>query len=194
MPNTGSPRTFVMRVNASQSTITDISFQTFRPCRPWLWFLVREIRKFFIDLIQDVARCTWPWPSATNVNMLLRICTVFFSRDENQTIAGFLDMEMCLDMDFWEMPNIMSAVWDNSIVNTLRPRQNGCHFAVLNAFSWMKMVEFRLKSHWSSFVGVQLTIFQRWFWWWLGAVEATNHYLNQWLLVYRRIYVSLGLN
>ena len=32
-----------------------------------------------------------------------------------------------------------------------------------NAFSWMKMLEFRLKFHWSLFLRVQLTIFQHWF-------------------------------
>ena len=32
-----------------------------------------------------------------------------------------------------------------------------------NAFSWMKMLEFQLKFHWSLFLHVQLTIFQHWF-------------------------------
>ena len=32
-----------------------------------------------------------------------------------------------------------------------------------NAFSWMKMYEFWLKSHWSLFLNVQLTILQHWF-------------------------------
>ena len=32
-----------------------------------------------------------------------------------------------------------------------------------NAFSWMKMGEFRLNFHWSLFLRVQLTIFQHWF-------------------------------
>ena len=32
-----------------------------------------------------------------------------------------------------------------------------------NAFSWMKVLEFRLRFHWSLFLGVQLTIFQHWF-------------------------------
>ena len=41
---------------------------------------------------------------------------------------------------------------------------------------------------------VQLTIFHHWFRWWLGAVQATSHCLNQWWLVYWRIYASLGLN
>ena len=63
-----------------------------------------------------------------------------------------------------------------------------------NAFSWMKMSEFRLKFHWSLFIRIQLTIFQHWFRWWLGADQATSHYLNQWWLDYRCIYVSLGLN
>ena len=32
-----------------------------------------------------------------------------------------------------------------------------------NAFSWMKLLEFRLKFHWSLFLRAQLTIFQHWF-------------------------------
>ena len=63
-----------------------------------------------------------------------------------------------------------------------------------NAFSWMKILEFRLKFHWSLFLRVLLTIFQHWFRWWLGADKATSHYQNQWWLDQRRIYVSLGLN
>ena len=34
---------------------------------------------------------------------------------------------------------------------------------ISNIFSWMKMLEFRLKFHWSLFSRVQLTIFQHWF-------------------------------
>ena len=63
-----------------------------------------------------------------------------------------------------------------------------------SAFSWMKMFKFQLRYHWSLFLMVQLTIFQHWFRWWLGAVQATSHYLKQWWLFYRRIYASLGLN
>ena len=63
-----------------------------------------------------------------------------------------------------------------------------------NGFSWMNMYEFRLTFHWSLFLGVQLTIFQHWLRWWLGAGQATSHYLNQWWLVHWRIYVSLDLN
>ena len=63
-----------------------------------------------------------------------------------------------------------------------------------SVFSWMKMFEFWLKFRWSLFLRFQLIIFQHWFRYWLGVVQATSHYLNQWWLVYWRIYASLGLN
>ena len=66
--------------------------------------------------------------------------------------------------------------------------------AFSNAFSWMKMDEFRLRFHWSVFPRVSLTIFQHWFWQWLGADQATSHYLNQYWLDHWRIFASFGLN
>ena len=57
-----------------------------------------------------------------------------------------------------------------------------------NAFSWMKMYEFQLRFHWRLFLRVQLTVSQHWFKQWLGADQATSHCLNQWWLVYWRIY------
>ena len=57
------------------------------------------------------------------------------------------------------------------------------------------MHEFQLKFHWSLLLRVQLTIFQHWFRWWLGANQATSHYLNHWWLDwFYDIYASLGLN
>ena len=49
-----------------------------------------------------------------------------------------------------------------------------------NAFPSMKMFEFRLKFHRGLFQSVQLTVFQHWFRFWLGAGQATIHYLKQW--------------
>ena len=63
-----------------------------------------------------------------------------------------------------------------------------------NVFSWIKIYEFWLISHWSLFPMVQLTIFQHWFRQWLDAGQVTHHYLNRWWLVYSRIYASLCLN
>ena len=80
--------------------------------------------------------------------------------------------------------------------NALRPRQNGRHFPddiykyiFLNENIWIL-----IKISLISFPRVELTIFQHWFRYWLGADQATSHYLNQWWLVYRRIYASHGLN
>ena len=63
-----------------------------------------------------------------------------------------------------------------------------------NVFSWMKMYKFRLKFHCSLFQRVQLRISQHWFRKWLGASQATSHFLNQCWLVYWRIYASPCLN
>ena len=57
-----------------------------------------------------------------------------------------------------------------------------------SAFSWSKMFEFRMQFDWSLFLRVQLTISQHWFRQWLGAYQATSHYLNQSGLPYRRVY------
>ena len=40
----------------------------------------------------------------------------------------------------------------------------------------------------------QITIFQYWFRLWLGADQATSHYMNLCWLVYWRIFASLGVN
>ena len=50
-------------------------------------------------------------------------------------------------------------------INTLRPRQNGRHFAdeILKCISWIKMYELWLIFHWSLFRRVISTIFQHWF-------------------------------
>ena len=63
-----------------------------------------------------------------------------------------------------------------------------------NAYSWMKMLEFWLRFHWSLLLGFQLILSQHWFRKWLGVGQATSYYLNQWWLVNWRIYASLGLN
>ena len=80
--------------------------------------------------------------------------------------------------------------------NTLRPRQNGRHFTddIFNCIFLNEMVWISIKISLKLVPGVQLTVFQHWFRQWLGADQATSHYLNQSWLVYWRIYASLGLN
>ena len=48
------------------------------------------------------------------------------------------------------------------------------------SISWMKKHEFCLRFHWSLFLRVQLTIFHHWFRLWLGADQATSHFLERW--------------
>ena len=50
---------------------------------------------------------------------------------------------------------------------------------ISNAFSWMKMIEFWLDFHLILFPGVQFTISQHWFRYWLSAGQVTSHYLNK---------------
>ena len=91
--------------------------------------------------------------------------------------------------------DIVSLDKNNTLIHWDRDKMDAISQTTFsNAFSWMKMFEYRLKFHWNLFIRVQLTIFQHWFRQWLGTVQATSHYLNQWWLVYRRIYASLGLN
>ena len=51
------------------------------------------------------------------------------------------------------------------------------------AFSWMKIFEFRPKFYWSLSLRVQLTILQRWFRHWLGAVRPCDKPLSEQMMV-----------
>ena len=81
-------------------------------------------------------------------------------------------------------------------INTLRPRQNSRHFPddilkwiFLNKNIWISItISLKFVSEGS------IKISQHWFGKWLVADQATSHYLNQWCLIYWRIYASLGLN
>ena len=61
-----------------------------------------------------------------------------------------------------------------------------------NAFSWMKFSVFLFEFIWNIFPGIQLSICQHWFGWWLGTEQVTSHYLNQcWPSLLMSIWVSL---
>ena len=62
-----------------------------------------------------------------------------------------------------------------------------------NAFSWMKSFVFWFEFHWSLFLRVQLIISRHWFRKWLGAEQATSHYLKQcWTSTLTHICGTLG--
>ena len=85
---------------------------------------------------------------------------------------------------FGELRHLSIDVFDVWQFNTLRPIQNGRHFAgIFKCIFWMIMYEFRLEFHWRLFLNVQLLIAQHWFRQWFGD----HQYLNQlWLDDLRR--------
>ena len=85
-------------------------------------------------------------------------------------------------------------LWDEmSKLNILRLRQDGRHFPddifkciFLDKKEW-SLIKFSLK-----FISNgELTIFQHWFRWWLGAGQATSHCVNQWWWIYWRMYACV---
>ena len=94
-----------------------------------------------------------------NLNPLKRAKpTCILIEDGGRTMGSFTNKHKCKE-------NQLKHHFRNTTLNTLRPRQMDAisQTTFSNAFSWMKMFEFRLKFHWSLFPGVQLTIFQHWF-------------------------------
>ena len=82
--------------------------------------------------------------------------------------------------------------------NTLRPKENGRHFAdhICHAFIFVNencwiLIQISLKLVPRDPIN---TIQPHWFEYWLGAEQATSHYLSQWWIVYWRMHASLGLN
>ena len=61
------------------------------------------------------------------------------------------------------IPSKSLKIIESMHLNTLRPKQNGWHSLMIysNAFSWLKIYEFRLIFHRNVFPRVQLTISQR---------------------------------
>ena len=79
--------------------------------------------------------------------------------------------------------------------NTLRDRQYGRHFAgdILQCIFVNENIWISIDIHYSLF-RVELTLFQHWFRYWLGADQATSYYLNQWCWANWRMNASLGFN
>ena len=77
------------------------------------------------------------------------------------------------------------------LFNTSRPRKNGRIFQMTLSNTFSKFNEnISLKFVHKGPVNNIIALGQIM----LGAIQAASHYLNQWWLVYWRIYTSLGLN
>ena len=66
-------------------------------------------------------------------------------------------------------------------INSSLPERNGCHFAdtIFNCIFMNEKCCISIWIYWSLFLRAQLTVSQHWFRLWLGAEQATSHYLNQ---------------
>ena len=83
----------------------------------------------------------------------------------NKTVCIFLGIYCSPPVEIGVHPGASVHWMALPVLNSLRPRQMDAisQTPFSNAFSWMKMFEFRLKFHWNLFPRVQLTIFQHWF-------------------------------
>ena len=117
--------------------------------------------------------------------------------------------EYCSDASLWDIPrpetkeapivclwdsldptHLVTGLWGEyrrhqparrqKLINTLRLRHNGCHFAD-SIFKLIFLIEFVLFGvrFESLYLRVHLTQCQEWFRWWFGRKQATSHYLNQ---------------
>ena len=117
--------------------------------------LVQKILNIMQQIYPTEIGAAWDTTTLANRKQLLKKFDNRFERLRRQ----------CEDMDS------MLESWPAyckvgiKLLNSLRPRQMDAisQTTFSDAFSWMKMFEYRLKCHWSLFLRVQLTIFQRWF-------------------------------
>ena len=119
---------------------------------------------------------------------LIHCCLVMSYGVMHQVIIGSLGNGLVLDR------RQRVILFKPQSVNTLRPGQNGRHFPdnifkcifsnenawISITFSFKFVPNVRIPA-----IGSDI---------WFDADQAASHYLNQWWLVYWRIYVSLGLN
>ena len=110
-------------------------------------------------LVQEM-NCCWTGPDDHLIQYWSR-STMLYCVSRSQWVKV---MDLC-KMDGKTSSKPMMTYF-TGIHNALRVQDKMAAFSQMtlsNAFSWMKMLEFRLRFHWSLFLGAQLTIFQHWF-------------------------------
>ena len=101
-----------------------------------------------------------------------------------------------LSRPLWRHSNGFTSLnqWKNSMTHRDRHKMTAnSQTTFSNAFA-NENVRIRWRSRWSLFLMFQLTIFQYWFGEWLGADQATSHYLNQWWLDSAYIRYSFSMS
>ena len=142
------------------------SSMTFSRFGLWAHKLLAEIL-FFLNLI----------PVKQNLNAVIN-CLIFMkavAHVAKWTFVRGIFIEPCLVIYWLEHVIYWSRVFMHWTVICTQPMVALTHWGwdkmatifqttFSNAFSWMKMYEFRLRFHWSLFLRFQLTISQHWFW------------------------------
>ena len=87
---------------------------------------------------------------------------------EKEITTGFRSM----------LTNVVSSGY---FTDTLRPKQNGWHFAddICHKISSKKMFVFWFKFHWMLFWMFQFQLTMNKYWQWLGGEQAISHCLNR---------------
>ena len=133
--------------------------------------------------------CQWAWIKWPTFRRHLQAPISYFTSTHAWGMAvPLLDspchvIDICLHCDWILFVHEANCLWDIHSIKCIKK----CHLLFVDhfvhawthwgrdnrnaiwqttfsdAFSWMKMFEYRLKFHWSLFLMVKLTIFQHWF-------------------------------
>ena len=126
--------------------------------------------------------------------MLFSMMSAYINSSRECGVAGDLWCHMwCHYNDQWQRTASCKLI---TPINILRTRKNGRHFAdvifkhiFLNENIWIP-IKISLKFVPKGSINNIPTLVQIVAW----GIQATSHYLNQWWLIYRRIYASHRLN
>ena len=132
-------------------------------CQQTLWLTDQDEQ-------QLLTQCSPGWLRERSIKRRVSMATLHFKENApvhdfklwlvfQGNVANSLDDSISRGME----SNIRYMNYWRLFVNTLKPKQNGRHFAddiFTYVFSWIKMYGFQLRFHWSFFLWVQLTIFK----------------------------------
>ena len=126
------------------------------------------------------------------------ICTIHHWNDIYDVYMQIVykGIKMFMKCDAWRLRDTDSLSASLSPVNTLRPKENGRHFAddIFKGIFLNENISFPIRFSLKFIPKGSINNIPALVRVWLGADQATSHYLDQWWLINWRIYASLGLN
>ena len=139
--------------------------------------------------------CSWKVSSWSHVQFIMGTLENYIFTLVSLKPSGFIIVCICVSVCVCVNHYPVHEITYH-LITKFGPGQNWQHFTddTFKCIFFKENVRISTKISLKFVLRVQLTIFQHWFSEWLGADQATSHYLNQWWLDYRCIYTSLGLN